>query len=924
MSTGATLEPSASFTNAAVVNNSIQNNKATANIGFTFLFEGISYTQFVASSNGVIKLGATMANAGGLSANSFATNTDCPRINPCWDDLSTGNVLGYNTGGIYVATTGTAPSRICKIHFAMRNSNTVGAANLFFQVWLYETTGVIEFRYGAGVNVPSASIGIQGVTASNYTAKVNNLAGTSAAWGQSATPDVCTVWPGSGTMYQFRPCYLNGNYTINNTIPTDLYIGGTNFQSFYDAIFYLNTMCSVVGPVVFNVSASQTFNESNPLPQITRTGTAVNTITFQKSGVGANPILVPKGDLFGSTSDESAIFLNGVDYYTFDGIDIISTLGDVEYGFYLYNATTTNGSQNNTFKNFTIDLNTRNSLYNSYGIIQNSFNNTPTSIAGANSNNKYYNFTIRNVRDHGFYFSNTANNPASFPDLGCEIGTLVCNNRSAIQRLGSTNSSITSLESYGIYAWNQQDIKIFNTDISDISGKQTQTCGIYLQNGTGNNLIYNNKIFNVTALNSSSATWVNVYGLRCQLRTGATNNVKIYNNFIGDIKHSYTSSATASIYVYGLYIGVSSGGSNSQSYDVHNNSISIGQGLSPTYSNACFGLEGNSQIYRVRGNIFANFTGNQSSSARHICIQVTAAGLGATGTAFDYNDYFFSNPTGGNTGFNSTASTYSNTLTNWKAFTTGTLDDNSISVNPAFTNNNSDLHTTASGLDAVSGFATEAWVTSDIDCQTRSSLTPSDIGADAFSTSTLPIELISFEAYCDSDNHIICNWSTASELNSDYFIIQKSTDGLIWNNLDTINAAGNSSNKTDYYFKDFNPSQGINYFRLYQFDIDGSFEKLNIIAANCDDKKNQTTVSIYPNPSEKDFYLNLYTHTMQGIGNIIISDITGRIVYEESIKILKGNNTFHLSNYKLQSGLYVIKIECENSENITALHNIKY
>ncbi|MFN6014404.1 MAG: hypothetical protein ACK47F_06930, partial [Flavobacteriales bacterium] len=693
MSIGANLEPAASFTNPAVIGASVANNRATGSIGFTFLYEGSGYTAFSVSSNGVIKLGTAMA-AGGLPTNSFATTTDLPRINPCWYDLSTGNALGYGTGGIYVATTGTAPSRICKIHFAMRNSNTLGAANLFFQGWLYETTGVIEFRYGAGATLSGASIGIQGVTASNYTAKVNNLAGTSAAWGQSATPDACTLWPGSGTMYQFRPCYLNGNYTINNTIPTDLYTGGTNFQSFYDAIFYLNTMCSVVGPVVFNVSAGQTFNEANPLPQITRTGTSVNTITFQKSGIGANPILVPKGDLFGSTPDESAIFLNGVDYYTFDGIDIISTLGDVEYGLYLYNATATNGSQYNTFKNFTIDLNTRNSLYNSYGVIQNSFNNTPTSLAGANSFNKYYNFTIRNVREHGFYFSNTANNPANFPDVGCEIGTLACNNRSVIQRLGSTNPTVSNLESYGIYAWNQQGIKIFNTDLSDISGKATQTCGIYLQNGAGNNEIYNNKIFNVTALNSASATWVNVYGLRCQLRTGtATHNVKLYNNFIGDIKHSYTGANTSSIYVYGLYIGVPSGGGTSQSYDVHNNSISIGEGLSPTYSNACFGLQGNSQIYRVRGNIFANFTGNQSSSARHICIQVTAAGLGATGTTFDYNDYFFSNPTGGNTGFNSSTSNYFNTLTTWKAFTTGTLDDNSISVNPAFTNNNSELHT---------------------------------------------------------------------------------------------------------------------------------------------------------------------------------------------------------------------------------------
>ena len=76
-----------------------------------------------------------------------------------------------------------------------------------------------------------------------------------------------------------------GTYTIDNTLPTS----GTNFASFDAAIAWLNSVC-ISNPIVFNVTAGQTFAE---VPRaITATGTAVNTISFLKSGTGANPLIL--------------------------------------------------------------------------------------------------------------------------------------------------------------------------------------------------------------------------------------------------------------------------------------------------------------------------------------------------------------------------------------------------------------------------------------------------------------------------------------------------------------------------------------------------------------------------------------------------------------------------------------------------------
>jgi hypothetical protein len=111
----------------------------------------------------------------------------------------------------------------------------------------------------------------------------------------------------------------------------------------------------------------------------------------------------------------------------------------------------------------------------------------------------------------------------------------------------------------------------------------------------------------------------------------------------------------------------------------------------------------------------------------------------------------------------------------------------------------------------------------------------------------LPVDLLSFTGQCNS-NHIILNWTTATETNNDYFTIERSENGTDWETIGTVKSVGNSSANQNYSFTADESQNTISYFRLKQTDLDGNFEYFHTIQVNnC--IKNTTEVNIYPNPS---------------------------------------------------------------------------
>lgn len=95
----------------------------------------------------------------------------------------------------------------------------------------------------------------------------------------------------------------------------------------------------------------------------------------------------------------------------------------------------------------------------------------------------------------------------------------------------------------------------------------------------------------------------------------------------------------------------------------------------------------------------------------------------------------------------------------------------------------------------------------------------------------VPVKLSSFTAEKVNTTTLL-QWSTATEINSKNFEVQRSADGKEFKTIGVVQAKGNSTNQTNYSFTDAVPINGINYYRLKQVDVNGKFEYTNIIQVN--------------------------------------------------------------------------------------------
>jgi len=141
----------------------------------------------------------------------------------------------------------------------------------------------------------------------------------------------------------------------------------------------------------------------------------------------------------------------------------------------------------------------------------------------------------------------------------------------------------------------------------------------------------------------------------------------------------------------------------------------------------------------------------------------------------------------------------------------------------------------------------------------------------------LPVELISFEANCNTD-FVELNWITVSETNNDYFIVQRSQDATNWKNLSKIQGAGFSSSEKEYEYIDNTQVSGNMYYRLVQVDFDGTKTISNIVNVNCINKFEIPNISIYPNPAN-DILNFSQAQTYE------ILDIQGRVLMQSKTKL---------------------------------------
>lgn len=174
----------------------------------------------------------------------------------------------------------------------------------------------------------------------------------------------------------------------------------------------------------------------------------------------------------------------------------------------------------------------------------------------------------------------------------------------------------------------------------------------------------------------------------------------------------------------------------------------------------------------------------------------------------------------------------------------------------------------------------------------------------------LPVTWANFRADL-MDDEVALQWSTASEHNNDFFTIERSADGQLWESLGTVDGAGNSISLQLYYWLDENPIPGQSYYRIRQTDFDGAFDftAVKTVVYNPRD----LTILAYPNPVEMGNDLNLVIEGAMGLEEAYIKvvDLMGRVQMIEKANIGHRGNA-HVTLKLPEStpaGAYIVVVE---------------
>jgi hypothetical protein len=192
----------------------------------------------------------------------------------------------------------------------------------------------------------------------------------------------------------------------------------------------------------------------------------------------------------------------------------------------------------------------------------------------------------------------------------------------------------------------------------------------------------------------------------------------------------------------------------------------------------------------------------------------------------------------------------------------------------------------------------------------------SEFGGAGGSNQPLPVELLSFTAECANES-IILKWQTASEYNSSHFEIEKSTDGLNWNTIGQLPAAGNSNELLSYSLEDASKRTNTSYYRLNQVDIDGLQKYYGPISPMCE-SVNHLNGKTIPNPSNNEFWLQISSAEQQKI-TYVLQDINGTKILENTVELLPGSNMFPIRE-TIPSGMYFIILQTEKGQQQVIKH----
>lgn len=471
----------------------------------------------------------------------------------------------------------------------------------------------------------------------------------------------------SAAFQEVSPALIaGGTFTINSAIST----GGTNFQTFADAINYIK--CGIAGPMVFNVAqGSGPYTEQVTIPAIFGTS-ATNTIIFKGNG---ETLKFASAD----GSNRHVLKLDGADFVTMDSFVIDATGGTYGWAIHMMNA-----ADNDSIKNCTITGDMTATTTNFIGIIMNGSVTTPATAGNSASNTVIIGNTITGG-NYGIYHYGSTSAPFT-------------NNNKYI------NNTVNDMYAYGIYTYGSTNALISGNTIQKPTRTNSgATYGIYLSTYSKGSVVDKNRVWHMfDAFTSSTSALYAIYVSGDAV--GDSLNL-ITNNLVSDINHNGS--------IYGVY------NTGAASMKAYHNTISLDNAAATAGATYGFYQTGSDTGMAFINNLVTITRGG--TGAKYGIYMSTST----TPLVSNYNDVYL-NSTGTGTqayGYNLSART---TLADWQTATG--LDLNSMSTDPMYVSAGTDYTPTAASLD---GKGTAVGVATDILGMPRNLQHP-DMGAYEF------------------------------------------------------------------------------------------------------------------------------------------------------------------------------------------------
>ena len=169
-------------------------------------------------------------------------------------------------------------------------------------------------------------------------------------------------------------------------------------------------------------------------------------------------------------------------------------------------------------------------------------------------------------------------------------------------------------------------------------------------------------------------------------------------------------------------------------------------------------------------------------------------------------------------------------------------------------------------------------------------------------SNVLPVKLVSFKATCKT-GYTLLQWQTASEVNASSFIIEKSSDAIVWSALQTV-VATNAVNGSSYSYKDASPQATV-YYRIQIKDKSGNASYSPIFSGGCSEITRPMVV--YPNPAHSTTTVS-FAVRQNGDAVLQLYSLNGQLIFSRKQSVTIGTNNIVVPVANLAAGTYHVKL----------------